>query len=88
MKLLAPANMSLAVSQARDLGRSLAAFDFEGAKSAIMKSFPEISVDIETLKATIEGLARAAPPAPPVPPTPPAVPTMVPVPTVKPPAFG
>lgn len=90
MKLLAPANMSLAITQARDLGRSLAAFDFEGAKSSIMKSFPEISVDIESLRRTIEGLvAPAAPPVPPAPPempTPPAMPAPA-VPVVKPPAF-
>jgi len=88
MKLLAPANMTLAISQARDLGRSLAAFDFEGAKSAILKSFPEISVDIETLKSNIEALARI-PVALPAPPAPPAVPPAYPpVPPVKPPAFG
>jgi len=90
MKLLAPANMSLAITQARDLGRSLAAYDFEGAKSAIMKSFPSISVEVESLRRLIEGLAIAPPtPAQPVPPgaPPPEVPA-VPVPVVKPPAFG
>ncbi|MCL6578412.1 MAG: hypothetical protein K6T73_03385 [Candidatus Bathyarchaeota archaeon] len=86
-KLLAPANMTLAISEARDLGRSLAAFDFDGAKAAIMKSFPAISVDIETLRRTVEGLVTPPAAVPPPLPPPSAMPP-IPVPTVKPQAFG
>jgi len=83
MRLLAPADMSLALVQARDFGRAVAAFDASGMKNALWRGVDVAKADFTRLTDTWKALVAAPtpplvgvppPPAPPAPPPAPAPP--------------